>query len=356
MEATYDPIVSGPEQVSLVQLRPLARPQLGLALVLVAPSGELLTFESGTPVRIPAFGRARTMYLIDTAEHQLFLEAQLPSSDPAFVFMAHLTYRTRVADPAAIASRQIRDIGELLRPYLVGAMRAATRRVDIAHAARAEEAIEAALATVVCDRAVTVSNYHVELPVQADEAASSGRSFRETTRTLRLSEIKASQMRDLLAGGSPDLLALHLAEHPEDTGAIIEMIVAGDIAEGRNMLQAISIMYGRGGSDDEPFDSHDERRKLMDRFLARALPAGSVWDGPAGPGSDRGGARPEASRLGGSRLRGSLARSPEPPIIDVSVVEPADDESPGSGGREESPGRRAGPSPARRDPDLDDER
>ena len=356
MEATYDPIVSGPEQVSLVQLRPLARPQLGLALVLVAPSGELLTFESGTPVRIPAVGRARTMYLIDTAEHQLFLEAQLPSSDPAFVFMAHLTYRTRVADPAAIASRQIRDIGELLRPYLVGAMRAATRRVDIAHAARAEEAIEAALATVVCDRAVTVSNYHVELPVQADEAASSGRSFRETTRTLRLSEIKASQMRDLLAGGSPDLLALHLAEHPEDTGAIIEMIVAGDIAEGRNMLQAISIMYGRGGSDDEPFDSHDERRKLMDRFLARALPAGSVWDGPAGPGSDRGGARSEGSRLGGSRLRGSLARSPEPPIIDVSVVEPADDESPGSGGREEAPGRRAGPSPARRDPDLDDER
>jgi hypothetical protein len=304
------------------------------------------------------------MYLIDTAEHQLFLEAQLPSSDPAFVFMAQLTYRTRVADPAAIASRQIRDVGELLRPYLVGAMRAATRRVDIAHAARAEEAIEDALAEVEGDRAMTVSNCHVELPVQADEAASSGRSFRETTRTLRLSEIKASQMRDLLAGGSPDLLALHLAEHPEDTGALIEMIVAGDIAEGRNMLQAISIMYGRAGSDDEPFDSHDERRKLMDRFLTRALPAGSVWESPGGSGGDRGGARPEAPRLGGSRLRGSLARSAEPPVIDVEVVDPSDDDppgtarrpTPGSGGRVEAPGRapRDSPAPTRRDPDLGD--
>ena len=109
-------------------------------------------------------------------------------------------------------------------------------------------------------------------------------------------------MRELLEGGSPALLALHLSSHPEDTGPLVEMMVAGDIAEAQNMLQAISIMYGRDGKE-EPFESRDERKKLMERFLSRALPTGGRYIGRSRRGRDR-----DDRPRGGSRLRGSLAR------------------------------------------------
>ena len=39
----------------------------------------------------------------------------------------------------------------------------------------------------------------------------------------------------------------------------MEMLVAGDIAEARNMLQAISMMYGER-LHEEPFETRDERK------------------------------------------------------------------------------------------------
>jgi hypothetical protein len=343
MESTYDPIVGGPEQLPFFQLRSLASPRLGVALVLVSAKGELVTSAAGSPAPPGRFGNYRSVYYIDTAEHQLFLDAQLPSADPGFVFQAHLTYRCRVADPAEVARRQIHDIGELVRPQLTAAMRAATRRLDIGESARAEEAIENALLEIACDPAVEVSQCQAELPVHADEAASSARSYRETRRSTRLTGMRVGPMRELLAGGSPDLLALHLANHPEDTGPIMEMLVAGDIAEAQNMLQAIGIMYGRPGAEEEPFETREERKQLMDRFLTRALPTGSLYGG-------RGAARGEGRPGGGSRLRGSLARPAgrDPLMIEGEVVGEAESSD------AHPPTARAKPSPPR-DPDLDEE-
>ena len=205
-------------------------------------------------------------------------------------------------DPAATAMRQIRDIAALVRPGLISAMRAAASRLDIADSPRAEEAIENALHGVSCDPTVQVSGFSVELPVTADEAAAGGRTFRETHRTTRMTKMKVDRTREMLAGGNPDVLAMHLANHPEDTGPIIEMMVAGDIAEAQNMLNAISIMYGRSGTEDEPFETRDERKMLMDRFLARALPTGGMRVSGMASADER-----------GSRLRGSLLRSAEEP-------------------------------------------
>jgi hypothetical protein len=311
---------------------------------------------------VPAarLGNYRSAYYIDTAEHLLYLDAQLPSSDPGFVFQAHLTYRCRVTDAADVARRQIRDMRSLVAPRLVATMRGASRRLDIAESSRAEEAIEEALRSVSCDPAVEISGCGIELPVHADEAASSGRSFRETHRETRLTEMKVGPMRELLAGGNPALLALHLANHPDDTGPVMEMIVAGDIAEAQNMLQAISMMYGRSGSDEEPFETRDERKKLMDRFLTRALPTGTLHG--AGTGADAG------PRPSGSRLRGSLAADPGRKVISASVVGDTGESPRGTADRDDGrptegrpdgsgaprPSRIVTSRPVRRDPDSDE--
>jgi hypothetical protein len=361
METTYDPIIGGPETLPFLQLRSLAAPRLGVALVLVSDRGELLAIPGGSPVPAVRFGNYRTAYYIDTAEHHLALNVQLPSADPGFAFQANLTYRCRVNDPAAVARRQIHDIGALVNPCLIAAMRTASRRLDIAESADAEEAIQRALRSVSCDPAVEVSNWGVELPLHADEAASSGRTFRETRRTTRLTKEKVEPLREILAGGNPALLALHLANHPEDTGPAMEMLVAGEIAEARNMLQAISIMYGHSGPDDEPFDTRDERKMLMDRFLTRALPSGPLYGGEASPRTE--------PRLRGSRLRGSLTgpSSLERRVISAEVVSDAEDYPAGGGGtpREGEPHRdRPGTprrsrivtsKPARRDPDSEED-
>ena len=107
------------------------------------------------------------VYYIDTAEHPLVLNAQLPSSDPGFVFQAHLTYRCRVIDAAQVAARQIRDLGKSLGPRLVAAMRTATRRIYISDPA-AEEAVENALNGMSLDPAVEITVGSVEFPVHAE--------------------------------------------------------------------------------------------------------------------------------------------------------------------------------------------
>jgi hypothetical protein len=361
MEATYDPIVGGPEPLKYWKWRRLGAPRLGLTLVLISSRGELVTFPGGSPVPAARLGNYRSAYYIDTAEHLLYLDAQLSSSDPGFVFQARLTYRCRVTDAADVARRQIRDMRSLVAPRLVATMRAASRGLDIAESAQAEEAIEVALASVSCDSAVEITGCGIEFPLRADEAESSGRSFRDTHRGTRLTGMKVGPMRKLLEGGNPALLALHLANHPEDTGPVMEMIVAGDIAEAHNMLQAISIMYGRSGSDDEPFETRDERKKLMDRFLTRGLPAGTLY------GS---GTTPDAgSRSGESRLRGSLAGSADTArkVISASVVSDTEEtprEAPSErndgrpdGGRRDfpRPSRIKTSRPERRDPDGDEE-
>ena len=368
MQTTYDPIVGGPEQLPYMQLRPLAAPRLGTALVLISSRGNLVVCAAGTPVPPVRFGNYRVAYYIDTAEHPLVLNAQLPSSDPGFVFQAHLTYRCRVIDAAQVAARQIRDLGELLGPRLVAAMRTATRRIDISDPAAAEEAVENALNGMSLDPAVEITVGSVEFPVHADEAVSGGRDFRAARRTNRLNVMKVEPMRELLEGGSPALLALHLSSHPEDTGPLVEMMVAGDIAEAQNMLQAISIMYGRDG-EEEPFESRDERKKLMERFLSRALPTGGRYIGGPNAVGDR-----DDRPRGGSRLRGSLARdSDERPAISAAIVDREDHpvSRPPAGARGSGAGRGpdrgaadpaapAGPSRvvmprSRRDPDSDDE-
>jgi hypothetical protein len=350
METTYDPILGGPEQLPYMQLRPLPRPRLGTALVLVSARGELVTFLAGSPAPAVRFGNYRSAYYIDTAEHPLVLNVQLPSSDPGFMFQARLSYRCRVIDPADIAARQLHDIGGLLRPLLIPLMRSATYRLDIAQSAIAEDAVENALRTADSDPAVKISSCSVEFPVLADEAASSGHAFRETHRSNRITEMKVEPLQKLLAGGSPDLLALHLAHHPEDTGPVMEMIVAGDIAEAQNMLQAISIMYGRNGGDEEPFETREERKHLMERFLARALPAGGRYVGGSGTSSDE-------KRRGGSRLRGTLSRnSDDPPRLVVSEAI-SEDGARGAASVRRTPDSVDEPSSrrSRRDPDADDE-
>jgi hypothetical protein len=140
----------------------------------------------------------------------------------------------------------------------------------------------------------------------------------------------------------------------------MEMIVAGDIAEAQNMLQAISMMYGRSGSDEEPFETRDERKKLMDRFLTRALPTGTLYG--AGTGADAG------PRPSGSRLRGSLAADPGRKVISASVVGDTGESPRGTADRDDGrptegrpdgsgaprPSRIVTSRPVRRDPDSDE--
>jgi hypothetical protein len=362
METTYDPILGGPDQLPYMQVRALPPPQLGTALVLISSRGDLVTCRAGAPVPSIRFGNYRTAYYIDVTEHQLVLDAQLPSSASGFVFYVHLTYRCRVIDAARVADRQIRDVGELLGPRLTTSMRVAARRIDISDTSDAEEAVHDALTRGSFDPSLEITVGSVEFPVHADEAADSSRTIREAHRTNRLNEIKVGPMRKLLAGGSPDLLALHLATHPEDTGPTMEMIVAGDMAEAQNMLQAISIMYGRDGGEEEPFESRDERKRLMERFLSRALPTGGGRY-ISGPGAHD---RHDDGPRGGSRLRGSLSRGSrdEHLAISAEVVDHGHDEPYGADGRRSDPSpRSSAPDPAhrrrepssRRDPDADDE-
>jgi hypothetical protein len=202
------------------------------------------------------------------------------------------------------------------------------------------------------DAALAISGEYIEIPVHADEAGES-RRLREASRFERVTAIAAGPLQTAIASGKPALLARHLAANPGDTGTVIEMLAAGEMVEGEQMLRAINLMVG--GKDEEAFETWDARKKLMEHFVARVSRGGFADSrGPRAVGAN-----------GGSRVRGALAPAdpapePRPDVIDGSAVE--SDDRPrrsrvvmnNSAGPRATPGRGGTPRRSMRDPDLED--
>ncbi|MEC3994945.1 hypothetical protein VSR01_15980 [Actinacidiphila sp. DG2A-62] len=141
-ELTYDPVLAA--QPPPAQAAGAVAP--GTALVLVPEDGPLRTVRRGELV--PESGAWQAVFTVDVTEHRLVLPVRLADHH------VRVVVRCRVADPALIVARGVRDVGSVLYGQVRDLVAAAVAGAAGRYAAGA--AVDAALEGLTGDAAVRV--------------------------------------------------------------------------------------------------------------------------------------------------------------------------------------------------------
>ncbi|MFH8242105.1 hypothetical protein [Streptomyces sp. NPDC018321] len=292
-EQTYDPILGSEELPRWRLTSPLRPPTPGRALVLVRDSGPSLTIRSGEEIPSSRFGVYSTVFTVDMTEHRLVLDIPLLSHDPTFSFRSRVDLVCRVADPAKVVARGIRDMSGALYGYLRKALRTVARDYDIAEFHEAEMALNASLAGFGGDDAVRLRNIQIELLVDEDEIATAGREFRDVVRETRLDGMRRRRHLDMMREEGVDGLIAEIMEK-EGARAALAWIEKGEAEKREVRREVMRMVLERGDADREPFEQAELERAVLDEVLRDG-------DGLFETATTRRG-----------RLRGSLARPLEP--------------------------------------------
>ncbi|GAB7102750.1 hypothetical protein JCM4814A_10640 [Streptomyces phaeofaciens JCM 4814] len=323
-EQTYDPILSSDDVPKWRLTDPLRPPAPDRALVLVRDSGPSLTVRSGEEIPSSRFGAYRSVFTVDMTEHRLVLDIDVPSRDHTFSFRSRVDLVCRVADPAKVVERGIRDMSGALYGYLRKTLRTVARDYDIAEFHEAEIALNSALTSFGGDDAVRLRNIQIELLVDEEETAASGREFRNVVRETRLDGMRRRRHLDMIREEGVDGLIAEIMEK-EGPRAALAWIEKGEAEKREVRREVMRMVLERGDGDREPFEQAELERAVLEEVLR-----------------DGDGLFETATRRG--RLRGSLARALEPgtgeddrePLRGEVVRDRSEEE----GGRRGSPAER----------------
>ncbi len=292
MTATYNPIL---EVRALKRIRFSVRdmrPRMNTALVLVPDVGEPLVVSAGEAVPQARTANYREAYFIDTADHLLELKCRVPSSDNAFLFNATVHYRCRVSEPSVVVRNSYTDVGAVLGPSLTRILRTTTREFDPDMAGYAEQEANRELRRTTSGPGFSIGDCVVELALDSDEADYK-RKLRNTRNTLEVEAVELKHVMPYVESGDVGMLALYIARHRNQAGAVLELLMSRDSERGEQLIEAMKVVFSRS-DPDEDFDIEQARTKIVTR----------VADEISG---DRPGAGMlSLTRGGGGRLRGTL--------------------------------------------------
>ncbi|MFG2648345.1 hypothetical protein [Streptomyces sp. NPDC048436] len=332
-ELTYDPILDSQPLPRWRLTNPLRPPAPGRALVLVPDSGSALTVRPGGEVPSAWFGTYQRVYTVDLTEHRLVLDVALLSRDATFSFRSRVELIAQVADPAEVVSRGIRDMSGALYGAVRRMLRQVSRDYDIGEFHEAEEALNVALHGFSGDSAVRLRNIQIELLVDEDEIAASGREFRDVVRETRLDGMRRKRHLDMIREEGVEGLIAEIMER-EGARAALAWIEKGEAEQREARLQAMRMILERGDAHREPFEQAELERAVVEDVLGgeerpfgggrRSRLRGALTSGgdPAEPVADE---RPEADEPSGRpALRGEVVvpRTAGPRTTDPRTTEP----------------------------------
>jgi hypothetical protein len=165
-QLTYDPVVGARSRLGAVAAPPRTPPP-GRALVLVPDHGPPLTVLPGEPVPDGGPGGFRGVFQVDTTEHRLVLPVQLPGRQADFLFHCGVVLLCRVADPAQVVARGIRDIGSTVYGPVRDLLRPVARDYGAGQFREAEAALNAALRGFTGDGVVVLRDARAEVSAGA---------------------------------------------------------------------------------------------------------------------------------------------------------------------------------------------
>lgn len=188
----------------------------------------------------------RLRFEVDVADHHDVVKCPLPSRGDAFSFDSTLVIDWRVTDAAVVVERRIVDGLELCCARLLERLRQISRGFDIEACASAEAEINRVLgaAPITLPEGITVHRFIAQLSmdnatinaIHELRAAKHGSSLAavqssgaqgvqdiEQEGTLRRQHQRMEAIQAAMRGNY-DLVAIHLTQHPDDTGSLINMI------------------------------------------------------------------------------------------------------------------------------------
>jgi hypothetical protein len=207
-------------------------------------------------------------YEVDIADHHDIDESStLPSQGDVFEFRLRLILDWRVTDPVTVVARQVAEGLPLCTAHLVDQMRDITRQFSIEASADAEAEIRRVIGTgpVVLAEGITIYRIRPQLSIDEatrnagharasalhDGAIAAIRGRNEVAAAHHQSNIQDIQQQAELRRrheamdaiqsalrGNYDPIALHLAQHPDQTGELVDMIRA-DFKESQQRRDAL---------------------------------------------------------------------------------------------------------------------
>ncbi|MFI0408258.1 hypothetical protein [Actinomadura sp. 3N508] len=305
---TYDPII---EVRALSRVRVIAprAPEVDEALVLAPRRGPMLTIRHGDPIPGARFADYRRLYLVDVAEHRLTLDFALLSRDHTFAFNARTTLTCQVTAPEKVVARNIRDMSGALYGPLKTILQEAAKRYDIGDFHPAQEALNREMRYFTGDAAIRLHGIHIELLVDEEEAAESGRSFRDVIREQRLADVKIDHQLDRLRSTGVEGLIADILER-EGPAAALARIREIEGEERSEILNAWETVLKHTDEPVEPYLLIEAHKELLGKYIeGSSAPFGGTRSGRL-----RGSMKPS--------IIGSIEPPHEPPHEVASAEEP----------------------------------
>ncbi|MFL6140470.1 MAG: hypothetical protein ACJ72N_01195 [Labedaea sp.] len=197
----------------------------------------------------------RLAFEVDVSDHHDVIDCALPGRGDVFFFQASIIIDWRVTDPVAVVVRRTRDGLTLCTDHLVDRMRDITRQYPIEESAAAEQEIRRVLANspITLPEGITMHAVRPQLTID-DTARTAAQAAVAANRNSVLAVIKGraeigqahheqalrsieqdgelvrrQRSRDAIQEalqGNYDPIAIHLGQHPDQTGDLLNMIRA----------------------------------------------------------------------------------------------------------------------------------
>jgi len=279
-------LIISKETTQLRLFRPRPAPEPGIALVLFREGQPLITLWPGDRLTSGevSWGNYKTVYKVDITEHSFSFSCTLPCHGEAFEFHTQVDITYSVENPSLIVERNITDARTVLEPLIVNTMREVSREHDVEQSAEAEKSITERVLeeSKKYSTGLKILRFVVKLSLEED-ARNHIRQLKQIERT-KVSErrqaelekqrieleVERTKMRmefysPLIKEGQWQLLALQLANHPDDVAAIAQMIRQQRQADMENQLRALKIML----EEDviEGFQMEEASKRVLQRFV-----------------------------------------------------------------------------------------
>ena len=183
--------------------------------------------------------RSPFCYIVDTAERRMRNSFSVPTVTDAYSFKVEVDANWKVTSPEAVVRVGLVDGNEAVLGKLQEELWAIGRDYRPQDAVGAEAAALSALSGpreldegVTILRAVArfqIDDHLTAAVVETDEASRLGRIERQ----------RFSVLRDMVSGSDESMIRLHLLQHPEDTGAVLQMMTD---AEDKNQAVRLGLL------------------------------------------------------------------------------------------------------------------
>jgi hypothetical protein len=213
------------------------------------------TIFNGRPRFRERLGASR-VDVVDVSDRSSYTQGRLPAFGDIYHFQAEIGVSWRVADAAEVIRRRVVDGEPLVLGFLEDVYRPISRRYRAEDVSAAEDALRRALppsATVTGGLQILGCSVHLYMDTRLasrvtgkDDMLHAGDLDSIESQRIRQ---RALALRDLVDGPQGAIL-VHLAQHPQDTDGVLELMMKSRSQDQQNHLALLDRLLERGFIQD----------------------------------------------------------------------------------------------------------